>query len=122
MILFQGYQIPKGWSIVYSIRDSHETSPVVEKPEVFNPDRWSGLNIDDRTHYFPFGGGKKGCAGKEFAMLMLKVFVIELCRGACWDVKNPSPEIKYLPVPNPADNLPMVFQRLEENRARASTL
>uniref|UniRef100_K1PN53 Cytochrome P450 26B1 n=1 Tax=Magallana gigas TaxID=29159 RepID=K1PN53_MAGGI len=68
----EGYQIPRGWSIVYSIRDSHETSPVVNKPEVFNPERWSGVQIDDREHYFPFGGGKKGCAGREFAMLMLK--------------------------------------------------
>lgn len=118
----EGYQIPRGWSIVYSIRDSHETSPVVNKPEVFNPERWSGVQIDDREHYFPFGGGKKGCAGREFAMLMLKVFVIEICRSSCWEVQNLNPKIKFLPVPHPADNLPMVFQKLEGNRLRASTL
>lgn len=107
---------------MYSIRDSHETSPVVDKPEVFNPERWSGVQIDDREHYFPFGGGKKGCAGREFAMLMLKVFVIEICRSSCWEVQNLNPKIKFLPVPHPDDNLPMVFQKLEGNRLRASTL
>ncbi|KFQ89304.1 Cytochrome P450 26C1, partial [Phoenicopterus ruber ruber] len=36
------YQIPKGWSVMYSIRDTHETAAVYQSPPGgFDPDRFT---------------------------------------------------------------------------------
>ncbi|KAK3095791.1 hypothetical protein FSP39_019197 [Pinctada imbricata] len=103
----EGYQIPKDWSIIYSIRDSHETCDVIDEPLQFRPERWDEPDMPNVFHYFPFGGGKKGCVGKEFAMLMLKIFAIEMSRSCTWNVRNKKPKMNYMPVPHPTDDLPM---------------
>ncbi|KAG9341822.1 hypothetical protein JZ751_018544, partial [Albula glossodonta] len=41
-----GYQIPKGWSVMYSIRDTHETAAAYQSPELFDPDRF-GFDRDE---------------------------------------------------------------------------
>ena len=118
---FQGYQIPKGWTIAYGIRDTHETAdwPHVDQ---FNPDRWEELtNTSNRYDFLPFGSGSRACVGKEFAKLFLKVFTIELIRNASWKKLKPETEISYLPVPHPKDNLPLQFSQIPAFRKRVHT-
>ena len=57
------YTIPAGSSILMSQYVMHHDPRYYEKPEEFNPDRWTD---DFKTHlprfsYFPFGGGMRGC-------------------------------------------------------------
>ncbi|MGH0130701.1 UNVERIFIED_CONTAM: hypothetical protein FKN15_059198 [Acipenser sinensis] len=57
-----GYQIPKGWSVMYSIRDTHETAAVYQSPELFDPDRFGTEREEGkagRFNYIPFGGGRR---------------------------------------------------------------
>uniref|UniRef100_A0A8C9KI42 Cytochrome P450 family 26 subfamily C member 1 n=1 Tax=Panthera tigris altaica TaxID=74533 RepID=A0A8C9KI42_PANTA len=69
----QGYQIPKGWSVMYSIRDTHETAAVYgSPPEGFDPERFGAAGEESRCacgrfHYIPFGGGARSCLGQELA-------------------------------------------------------
>uniref|UniRef100_A0A8C5TA40 Cytochrome P450 26B1 n=1 Tax=Malurus cyaneus samueli TaxID=2593467 RepID=A0A8C5TA40_9PASS len=77
----QGFQIPKGWSVMYSIRDTHDTAPVFKDVDVFDPDRFGQGRSEDkdgRFHYLPFGGGVRTCLGKHLAKLFLKALAIEL--------------------------------------------
>ncbi|KAF4094506.1 hypothetical protein G5714_024601 [Onychostoma macrolepis] len=60
-----GYQIPKGWSVMYSIRDT-QTAEAYQNPELFDPDRFCADRNEsktDRFSYVPFGGGVRRCVG-----------------------------------------------------------
>jgi cytochrome P450 len=65
------YTIPAGSSIFMSQYVMHHNPLYYEKPELFNPDRWTE---EFKTHlprfsYFPFGGGIRGCIGEPFAWM-----------------------------------------------------
>jgi cytochrome P450 len=65
------YTIPAGSSILMCQYVMHHDPRYYEKPEEFNPDRWT----DDfktrlpRFSYFPFVGGIRGCIGESFAWM-----------------------------------------------------
>jgi cytochrome P450 len=64
-----GYTIPKGSSLLFSQYVMHHNSKYYNKPESFNPDRWTEefkMHLP-RFSYFPFGGGIRGCIGEPFA-------------------------------------------------------
>lgn len=107
---FQGYQIPKGWSLVYSIRDTHETTNAFDNHKEFDPSRWEKNPLEENTYnYIPFGGGKRLCVGREYAKLLLKVLAIQLVTYCSFHL-NSNPVVKMLPSPRPVDNLPMTFK------------
>lgn len=109
LVYFQGYLIPKDWTIIFSIRETQHLSPLYECPEEFNPERWSDGKLDnksERFHYVPFGFGARACIGKAFAQLVVKMFIIELVRTCDWRLKNESPVMRYIPIPVATDQLP----------------
>ncbi|XP_023686617.1 cytochrome P450 26B1 isoform X1 [Paramormyrops kingsleyae] len=108
-----GYQIPKGWSVMYSIRDTHETAAVYQNPELFDPDRF-GPERDEgksgRFHYVPFGGGIRSCIGKELARVILKILTVELMRTADWRLATETfPKMQTVPVVHPVNGLHVYF-------------
>ncbi|KAH9492955.1 hypothetical protein Btru_023916 [Bulinus truncatus] len=104
------YHIPAGWMIAYSIRETQKSSGLFLQSDQFNPDRWQHLKESDtKFHFLPFGGGPRVCAGKEFALTFLRIFVVELVRLCHWEIKGDSRQTVFFPVPHPADNLPSVF-------------
>ncbi|ESO95169.1 hypothetical protein LOTGIDRAFT_189041 [Lottia gigantea] len=115
-----GYQIPKGWTLAYSIRETQEAAEVFNHGEKFAPERWNSIK-DEKFSYLPFGGGGRACVGKELAKLVLKIFAIELSRSCKWRLLNESAKINYLPVPHASDGLPIEFSQIITNRPRAFT-
>uniref|UniRef100_A0A8C8R936 Cytochrome P450 family 26 subfamily C member 1 n=1 Tax=Pelusios castaneus TaxID=367368 RepID=A0A8C8R936_9SAUR len=116
----QGYQIPKGWSVMYSIRDTHETAAVYQSaPESFDPDRFGAARQEDsqgagRFHYIPFGGGVRSCIGQELAKAVLKLLAIELVRTARWELATPDfPAMQTVPIVHPVDGLQLFFRPLQ---------
>lgn len=112
------YRIPKGWTVAIGFRDTHLTSPVYKDPEAFDPSRWDSLpNLDkqegdcsiDRMNYTVFGAGARFCVGKEYAKLIIRIFLIELVRKCDWKLLNPYPKMLYIPVPRAVDRLPMTI-------------
>ncbi|XP_002123562.2 cytochrome P450 26A1 isoform X1 [Ciona intestinalis] len=100
-----GYQIPKGWQIIYSIRLTHEEAAgkVLQDGSKceFEPGKhFTGTckntevnkSGEDKSHkclkqqspyaFLPFGKGPRMCAGKNYGMLFLKVLIFELVRTA----------------------------------------
>ncbi|XP_041370126.1 cytochrome P450 26A1-like [Gigantopelta aegis] len=118
-----GFQIPKGWTVVFSIRETQENADLFNNGQQFDPDRWETIK-DERFNYLPFGGGRRSCPGQEFAKLVLKIFAIELSRNCTWKLLNESAQMRYMPVPHPVDGLPVEFSQLttKTNRTRASTV
>uniref|UniRef100_A0A8D2DDN6 Cytochrome P450 26B1 n=1 Tax=Sciurus vulgaris TaxID=55149 RepID=A0A8D2DDN6_SCIVU len=96
-----GFQIPKGWSVMYSIRDTHDTAPVFKDVNVFDPDRFSQARSEDkdgRFHYLPFGGGVRTCLGKHLAKLFLKVLAVELASTSRFELATRTfPRITLVP-------------------------
>jgi cytochrome P450 len=68
-----GYYIPGGSIIFLSQYLTHRHPDFWERPEEFDPERFSPERAKDRPHYvyFPFGFGSRGCLGFHFAMLEL---------------------------------------------------
>ncbi|KFP07156.1 Cytochrome P450 26C1, partial [Calypte anna] len=115
-----GYQIPKGWSVMYSIRDTHETAAVYQSPpDDFDPDRFSATRTEavGHFHYIPFGGGARSCIGKELAQTILKLLAIELVSTAHWELATPSyPSMQTVPIVHPVDDgLQLYFHPLRRS-------
>ncbi|XP_069755590.1 cytochrome P450 26C1-like [Narcine bancroftii] len=113
-----GCQIPKGWNIIYSIRDTQETAAVYLNPDRFDPDRF-GPERDEskagRFNYLPFGGGVRSCIGKELAQIILKTLAIELISSAQWELASAAyPHMQTVPVVHPVDGLKVRFRRLND--------
>ncbi|XP_078087602.1 cytochrome P450 26B1-like [Mustelus asterias] len=108
-----GFQVPKGWSVMYSIRDTHDTAPIFQHPETFDPDRFAQDQMkgkDARFQYLPFGGGVRRCLGKELAKLILKILAIELATISHWELATKTfPKLLMVPVVCPADGLKVQF-------------
>ncbi|XP_078079041.1 cytochrome P450 26C1-like [Mustelus asterias] len=114
-----GCQIPKGWNIIYSIRDTQERAAVYLNPDTFDPDRF-GPERDEskagRFNYLPFGGGVRSCIGKELAQVILKTLAIELTRAARWELASATyPKMQTVPVVHPVDGLKVRFHRVDGN-------
>uniref|UniRef100_A0A8C6YEW0 Cytochrome P450 family 26 subfamily C member 1 n=1 Tax=Naja naja TaxID=35670 RepID=A0A8C6YEW0_NAJNA len=119
-----GYQIPKGWSVMYSIRDTHETASIYQSPpDTFDPERfWVSPEDQEehktsaslRFHYIPFGGGVRNCIGKELAKAILKMLAIELVSTASWELATAHfPKMQTVPIVHPVDDLQLYFHSLK---------
>ncbi|XP_051722818.1 cytochrome P450 26B1 [Ctenopharyngodon idella] len=123
-----GYQIPKGWSVMYSIRDTHETAEAYQNPELFDPDRFCADRDNsktDRFSYVPFGGGVRRCIGRELALIVLKTLAVELLATAdCTLATETYPRMQTVPIVHPVNGLHVFFNYrthgIERNR-REST-
>ncbi|XP_054880708.1 cytochrome P450 26C1-like [Poeciliopsis prolifica] len=108
-----GYQIPKGWSVMYSIRDTHETAAIFQSPELFDPERF-GPERDEwrssRFSYVPFGGGVRSCVGKELAHIILKTLAVELIGTCKWTLASEEfPKMQTVPIVHPVNGLHVRF-------------
>ncbi|XP_053269967.1 cytochrome P450 26A1 [Pleuronectes platessa] len=112
-----GYQIPKGWNVIYSICDTHEVAEIFPNKEAFQPERFMTKFPGDssRFQYIPFGGGSRMCVGKEFAKVLLKIFLVEVVTQCHWTLLNGLPTMKTGPTVYPVDNLPTKFTSYVQN-------
>ncbi|XP_032396717.1 cytochrome P450 26C1 [Etheostoma spectabile] len=113
-----GYQIPKGWSVMYSIRDTHETAAVFQSPELFDPDRFGPDREEGRSarfSYVPFGGGVRSCVGKELAQIILKTLAVELIGTCKWTLATENfPKMQTVPIVHPVNGLHVHFANLRK--------
>ncbi|CAL5215014.1 unnamed protein product [Lathyrus oleraceus] len=104
--MFNGFSIPKGWKLYWSVNSTHLNPDCFPKPEEFDPTRYEGNGPAPYT-FVPFGGGPRMCPGKEYARLEILVFMHNLVKRFKWEKMIPDEKIVVDPFPIPANNLPI---------------
>lgn len=69
----EGYYIPQGTKALVLSDGLHIDDRFWQEPEFFNPDRFE--NEFDENSYLPFGGGRRICFGKPFALMEMKTMM-----------------------------------------------
>jgi cytochrome P450 len=77
---FQGYGIPAGTRVLYSIYLSQRDPRYWPEPHRFAPDRFTAAQNRARPHYvyLPFGGGPRNCIGFTFAQVEARVVLARI--------------------------------------------
>jgi cytochrome P450 len=72
-----GYDIPAGSLVVFGPYVTHRQPDIWERPEEFDPGRFSPERSAGRPRfaYFPFGGGPRRCIAGSFAMMELPLIL-----------------------------------------------
>jgi cytochrome P450 len=77
---FNGYRIPAGARVLYSIYLTHRDPRHWPDPHTFDPDRFLPERARERAHYtyLPFGGGPRICIGFAFAEVEARIVLARL--------------------------------------------
>jgi cytochrome P450 len=76
---FGGYSVPEGAFLMLPQWVVHRSERYYEDPLRFDPDRWDRTD-HHRFAFFPFGGGKRVCIGKQFSLLESKLILATVAR------------------------------------------
>ncbi|XP_044203377.1 cytochrome P450 3A40 [Thunnus albacares] len=83
-----GIVIPKDMVVMVPTWPLHRDPELWPKPEEFKPERFSKENketIDPYT-YMPFGAGPRNCIGMRFALVMMKLAMVEILQSYSFSV------------------------------------
>jgi cytochrome P450 len=88
---FQGYRIPAGTRVMYSIYLSHRQPEYWPDPQRFDPQRFAPHQEQRRTPYtyVAFGGGPRNCIGLAFAQVEVKIVLARLLQWFDLELLNP---------------------------------
>ncbi|XP_019856590.1 PREDICTED: probable cytochrome P450 12c1, mitochondrial [Amphimedon queenslandica] len=89
-----GYHIPAKVPILGVMEAMSQDPMLFKDPQKFNPDRWT----TDDIHPFivlPFGFGAKGCWGRRFAEVEIKILLCQLVRHFEMKSNFPSDRLPY---------------------------
>ncbi|MEP7286708.1 MAG: cytochrome P450 [Chloroflexota bacterium] len=80
---FNGYHVPAGTFVFYSIAASHLLPDIFKDPTKFDPDRFAAPREEDKKTPYAlvgFGGGPRICIGINFAQVEIKAMVAHILR------------------------------------------
>lgn len=118
-VRYKGYDIPCGWKVLPVIAAVHLDGTLFDQPWHFNPWRWlqsssrGGSNPTTNTHFMPFGGGPRLCAGSELAKLEMAVFIHHLVLNFNWSLAA-SDQAYAFPFVDFPKGLPVAVNRLQK--------
>ncbi|WP_066383954.1 MULTISPECIES: cytochrome P450 [unclassified Anabaena] len=113
---FNGFHVPAGWQLLYSILMTHNLEEIYPEPERFDPERFSPQRQEHKQYPFSligFGGGPRICIGLAFAKMEMKIVAAHLLRSYDWEIlPNQSLDTARIPTNRPKDGLRVRFQPL----------
>ena len=88
---FNGYRIPAGSRVTYSIYVTHRMPDYWPDPLRFDPDRFLPERSKGRPQfsYIPFGGGQRICIGTSFALVEAKVVLARILQQGALTLLQP---------------------------------
>jgi cytochrome P450 len=109
-----GYLMPANHVVSANICASHRDPPYWNRPELFDPERFSSEHPDPgvRHAYFPFGAGPHLCIGNGLALMEIPLLLAMLVqryrlRPASAEPVTPTLELTL----RPPDGLPLRVER-----------
>lgn len=87
-----------GTQIMIPIYAIHHDEDIYTKPEVFNPDRFNKDNMKEGhpCSFIPFSCGPRACFGSKFAMMHMKITLVNLLRKYRFSIGSKTPfPLKY---------------------------
>jgi cytochrome P450 len=115
-----GYLIPRGWTLMFGLRESLVDAGAFPHPDRFEPERFGDPRNEHKTHehaLVPHGPGKPEtshhCAGTDYASQLVRVFLLTLVRG--YEVEIPEQDLGYdwsRLTPDPKDGLRARFRKV----------
>jgi cytochrome P450 len=75
---FNGWVLPKGSNLLFSVYEIHRHPDFWKDPESFIPERFLDDSIKFSKHYYPFGAGPRMCIGNNFAMYEMILTIMAL--------------------------------------------
>ncbi|KAK9932940.1 hypothetical protein M0R45_020159 [Rubus argutus] len=104
--VYEGYLIPKGMKLYWSVFSTHKNPDYFLDPEKFDPSRFEGGGPAPYS-YVPFGGGPRMCPGREYARFTMLVFLHNLVTRFKWEKVFPDEKMVMNPFPLPTKGLPV---------------
>ncbi|WP_433529024.1 cytochrome P450 [Micromonospora sp. CA-263727] len=111
-----GVRIPAGATLVVSPLITHRMSTFWDRPEVFDPDRFSPELVRARPKYahFPFGGGPHQCIGMHLFYLEATLIVATLLSRFRFRLRRPGvPGIKVAAALRPLDRVEVTLRPVQ---------
>ncbi|KAL7851844.1 hypothetical protein SRHO_G00176290 [Serrasalmus rhombeus] len=90
-----GVNIPRGTTVMIPIYPLHRDPEYWPDPDTFNPERFTKENKEsiDPYMYMPFGAGPRNCIGMRFALVSMKLAIVEILQrfdvNICDETKIP---------------------------------
>ncbi|TSD94449.1 cytochrome P450 [Skermania sp. ID1734] len=111
-----GHYVPAGTDVMISAYASMRMEPWWERPNEFDPERFSEERREDKSHRYawsPFGGGAHKCIGLYFGGMTVKAAMHQMLLRYTWSVPSDyEVPLTWGTGPTPADGLPVDLQRL----------
>ncbi|XP_008287346.1 cytochrome P450 3A30-like [Stegastes partitus] len=87
-VKINGNTIPKDMLVMIPVYALHRDAELWPEPEEFNPDRFSKKNKQNINPYayLPFGIGPRNCLGMRFALVMVKLALVEVLQNYSFSV------------------------------------
>lgn len=80
-VKLMGYDIPKGTQVIINAYAIGRDPLLWEEPEEFRPERFLNTSLDYKGNHYdwlPFGGGRRGCPGIQFSVVVLELAVANI--------------------------------------------
>uniref|UniRef100_A0A2N9E1A8 Cytochrome P450 n=1 Tax=Fagus sylvatica TaxID=28930 RepID=A0A2N9E1A8_FAGSY len=101
---YEGYTIPKGWKIYWTVSTTNKDPEYFPSPEEFDPTRFEKAKTLPHLN-IPFGSGPRMCPGREYTRLQILCFLHNVVKRFKWELINPNEKIIGWMSPTPAEGL-----------------
>eukprot|EP01018_Ginkgo_biloba_P010815 Gb_06028 [translate_table: standard] len=108
-IEYNGYTIPKGWKLLWSVHSTQRNEVYFKEPREFRPSRFEVEDAAAPYTFLPFGGGTRVCAGWGLAKLKVQLFMYYFVKTFSDYVPiDPAEKISFDPLlPLPVNGFPI---------------
>ena len=121
----QGHFVPSDTMVAVTPWLNHNSAQLWRKPRVFDPERFSDMRREDRSHrlaFMPFGAGAHKCIGMHFAMNVVKIVVHHLLREHQIEMRSGyTLEWDLTAMPTPTDGFPVLLRRIDAAEDKTMT-
>jgi cytochrome P450 len=108
---FQGYRIPAGQRVLYSIYLVQRDPRYWQNPSEFIPERFAPEQTRQPYTFLPFGGGARNCIGMAFAQVEAKVVLARILQRYDLKITNPRVGLRMGATLEPRHGVQVKLQR-----------